>query len=696
MATRDFLLEIGTEELPGSACRAVLDLVPDRTAGLFAAADIDLAPGSVDVMVGPRRIAILLRDVPEEQTPRENAQRGPAVEAAYDADGRPTPAAAGFARAKGVAPEALQVREESGRRFVFAVSRSEGRPTAELLPEICVKLVRDMYFPKNMRWGARDLRFSRPMRTLVALFGGDVVPFEVAGVASGRSSSGHRVLGGPVEVASPAAYVAAMRDARVIVDQREREDLIWAELRRLAGERGLTVIDPMNKMSEVLYLVEWPTVLPGSFGEEHLRLPDEVLITAMQSHQRYFPLVDQAGALAGTFLFVMNGDPAHGAAITAGNERVLEGRIEDAEFSFDKDLATGLERMAGQLDRVVFHEKIGTMRDKTDRLVSLAEYLADATGVSPVVKAMALEAARIAKADQVSVMVREFADLEGYMGETYAKLEGFHAEVAQAVREQYLPDAAGGEVPRTAAGALLATAEKVDNIVAAFAVGEPPSGSKDPYGLRRAAMGLVNIAFFHGLRYDVRYLAEFAYGLLEHFPHLVADDRVVEEATDFILERLAKVLTDNGVARDAVEAVLPTADEFADLRARAVSLDGFRADPAWEDLVVVFTRPSNLAKKLPPEEAGISVDPALCTEEAECLLLHAWSEVAGSVVALAARHEYVDALRELASLRPAVDRYFDDALVMAEDEAVRLNRLRQLDWIARSVRSIAHLDKLQG
>ena len=696
MAAREFLLEIGTEELPGSACRSVLDLLPDRAAALFAAADIDLAPGALEVMVGPRRIVVLARGVPEEQTPRENAQRGPAVEAAFDADGDPTPAAAGFARAKGVAAEDLQVREENGRRFVFAVSRSEGRPTAELLPEICVKLVRDMYFPKNMRWGARDLRFSRPLRTLVALFGDQVVPFEVAGVMSGRTSRGHRVLGAPVEVASASAYVDALREARVLVDQREREDAVWAELRRQATERGLTVIDPMSKMAEVLYLVEWPTVLPGAFGEEHLRLPDEVLITAMQSHQRYFPLVDADGVLASTFLYVMNGDPAHAAAITAGNERVLEGRIEDAEFSFDKDLATGLERMAGQLDRVVFHEKVGTMRDKTERLVALAGYLADATGVSPVVKAMALEAARIAKADQVSVMVREFADLEGYMGETYAKLEGFHAEVAQSVREQYLPDAAGGEVPHTMAGALLATAEKVDNVVAAFAVGEPPSGSKDPYGLRRAAMGMVTIAFFHGLRYNVRYLTEFAYGLLDRFPHLVAKEQVAAEATDFILERLAKVLTDNGVARDAVDAVLPTSDDFADLRARAVSLDSFRQDPEWEDLVVVFTRPSNLAKKLPPGEAGISVNPSLCVEEVERELLRAWSETAGGLVPLISRQDYVDALRQLAALRPVVDRYFTDVLVMAEDDAVRLNRLRQLDWIVRSVRSVAYLERLQG
>ena len=693
---RDFLLEIGVEELPASACAAVLRLLPQRAAGLFAADDIDVEPGSVRVLVSPRRIAVLVSGVPESQTPRENAQRGPAVEAAFGRDGAATPAAAGFARAKGVEVADLQVREENGREFVYAVSRSEGRPTADLLPDICVKLVRDMYFPKNMRWGSRELRFSRPMRWLVALFGDDLVPFEVADVSSGRLSLGHRWLGSSVELTSATGYVEAMRSVKVLVDHEEREAFIRSELDRLAHERGLSWVDPMAKLHEVLYLVEWPTALLGSFGEEHLRLPDEVLVTAMQSHQRYFPLLDEDGALACTFLYVSNGDPAFAEQITAGNERVLQGRLEDAEFSFDKDLATGLEQMADGLDRVVFHVKIGTMADKTARLVALVEQLAESVGVAADVRDHAVEAARLSKADQVSVMVREFADLEGAMGETYARIEGFPGDVAQAIREQYLPDAAGGDPPLTVAGALLATAEKVDNVVGAFACGEPPSGSKDPYGLRRAAMGMVTIAFMHGFEYDVSELVKAAYAGLDRFPALVDREQVVAEAGGFIKERLAKFLTDNGIVRDAVEAALPTSAVFSDIRKRAAALDGFRGSDGWDDLVVVFNRPSNLARKLPADAPPAPVDPALFVEETERDLHAAWSAVDAQTVELSAAGDHFEVLVALATLRPALDRFFDDVLVMAEDEAVRLNRLRLLDGIAATVRKAAHLDLLQG
>ena len=691
---RDFLLEIGTEELPASACNAVLQLLPERVAGLFAAERIDIEPAGIEVLVAARRIAVLIEGVPESQAARETAQRGPAEEAAFDAEGNPTPAALGFARAKGVEPDQLEIREENGRRSVFAVQRAEGRPTEELLPELCLKIVRDMYFPKNMRWGYKDLRFSRPVRWLVALYGADVVPFAIAGLLSGRRSLGHRWLGGPVDLPEAGAYRDAMRSVKVMVDQDEREAFLWERLRAEAAARGLDVVDPMGKMNEVLFLVEWPTVLDGRFGEEHLRLPEDVLVTAMQSHQRYFPLIAGCGSLAPEFLYVTNGDAADAATITAGNERVLEGRIEDAEFSFDKDLATGIEQMAAELDRVVFHEKIGTLADKTARLVTLTGYLADILQVAPDVRDRALEAARLAKADQVSVMVREFADLEGAMGETYARLEGFHEEVAQAIREQFLPDAAGGAPPRTVTGALLATAEKVDNVVAAFAVGEPPSGSKDPYGLRRAAMGMVAIAFLHDFAYDVEALVARAYAGLERFPRLAPGDEVVPAATEFILERLTKLLTDNDIARDAVEAALPTSRGFLDLRRRAAAVEAVRGSALWDDLVVVSTRPSNLAKKL-PAGAGGPVDSGLFVDEAEGLLFAAWDEARGRVACLVESGDYDDALAVLAGLRPAVDRYFDDILVMAEDDALRINRLRLLDGIAASVRGVAFLDRLQ-
>jgi glycyl-tRNA synthetase len=699
---RDFLLEIGVEEMPASACRAAIDLLPERVAGMFSSEGIAVAPADVKVMVSPRRIAVMMAGVPGEQAPREIVQRGPAYEAAFDAEGKPTKACEGFARAKGVTPAQLEVREEAGRRFVYYVTCAESRPTSALLPDICLKVVRDMYFPKNMRWGYRDLRFSRPVRWLVALWGDTVIPFGIAGLTSGRTSKGHRWLGGTVQINKPRDYVEAMRKAGVLVDHRERERLIWDELERVAAEQSLEVTDPGGKLEEVLFLVEKPTVAQGLFAHHHLALPPEVLITAMQSHQRYFPLVDENGTLSNRFLYVSNGDPAWTKQITAGNERVLQGRIEDAEFSFEKDKSTGLQAMAAQLDKIVFHVKAGSMRDKTERLMALVRYLGEQTRAPSEVRERALEAARLAKADQVSVMVREFADLEGVMGEKYALMEGYHPEVARALREQFLPDAAGGAVPETIPGALLATAEKVDNVVAAFATGEPPSGSKDPYGLRRAAAGMVAIAARHGLHYDVDKLVNRAYDNLEKFPKLVPRQEVAPEATAFILERLAKALTDDGIGRDIVDAVLPTSRDFLDLRARAEALQDFRSGPSWEDLVTVYTRPANLAKKLPAgaeaaaSEALGGVQPSLFQAEAERILMGEWWQAAGEAGIAVEKRNYAKALSLLARLRPFVDKYFDDVLVMAEDDAVRINRLRQLAAVAGSVKKIGWLEYVQG
>ncbi len=700
--SRDFLLEIGVEEMPASACRAAINLLPDRVSGMFQAEGVDVKPADVKVLVSPRRIAVLMTDVPGEQAPREIVQRGPAYEAAFDADGNATKACEGFARAKGITPAELEIREESGRKFVYYVTRAESRPTSTLLPDICLKIVRDMYFPKNMRWGYKDLRFSRPVRWLVALWGDTVIPFGIAGLTSGKTSRGHRWQGGATQINKPRDYVEAMRKAGVVVDHVEREKLIWSELERVAADKGLEVVDPGGKLEEVLFLVEKPSIVEGMFAHKHLALPSEVLVTAMQSHQRYFPLMTETGGLSNHFLYVSNSDPACNKTVTAGNERVLQGRIDDAEFSFEKDKVMGLEAMAGQLDKIVFHVKAGSMRDKTDRLQTLVRYLGEATRTPGDARERALEAARLAKADQVSVMVREFADLEGVMGEKYALLEGKHPEVAQALREQFLPDAAGGAPPETIPGALLATAEKVDNIVAAFAVGEPPSGSKDPYGLRRAAAGMVAIAAKHGLRYDVEKLVERAYDGLEKFPKLVAREQVVADATTFILERLAKALTDDGIGRDVVDAVLPTSRDFLDLRLRAEALAKFRASEAWEALSTVYTRPTNLAKKLPegaaPKagEALGGVQPSLFQVDAERNLMSEWWQAAGESGIAVEKRDYLKALALLAGLRPFLDKYFDDVLVMADDEAVRLNRLRQLAAISESVKKVAHLEYVQG
>jgi glycyl-tRNA synthetase len=699
----DFLLEIGVEEMPASACRAAIDLLPERVSGLFTAEGVDIAADKVHVMVSPRRIAMLIKDVPGAQAMREIMQRGPAFEAAFDGEGNATKACEGFARAKGISAKDLVVREEGGRRFVYYVTQSESRPTAELLPEICLKIVRDMYFPKNMRWEERGVRFSRPIRWLVALWGEKVIPFGIAGLTSGRVSQGHRWMGAPIDVKRPADYIKDMLLVKVVVDHTQREKVICTALDEQAGAQGLNWVDPNGKLEEVLFLNEWPTVASGQFEGHHLSLPAEVLETAMQSHQRYFPLLDKKGKLSNTFLFVTNGDPEYLEPITAGNLRVLEGRIEDAEFSFEKDKATGLEQMVSQLGKIVFHIKAGTMKDKTDRLVALAAYLAEVIGAPGEAREHVLEAARLAKADQVSIMVREFADLEGVMGETYARMEGHHPEVAQAIREQFLPDAAGGVVPQTVPGALLATVEKVDNIVAGFACGEPPSGSKDPHGLRRAAAGMVAIAVEHGLHYDLRALLDKGYAQLEQFPGLVDRATVVADATAFVLDRLAKILADYGLARDTVEAVLSTSRDLLDLKARAQALHEFRAGAQWDDLVTVFNRPTNLARQLPAEAAAQAagkpdggVEAKLFQVEAETALFAAFKQTAAEVAPAVEAKRYGEALAALAALRPAVDRYFDDVLVMAKEEDVKLNRLSQLAAIAALVRSVASLEMVQA
>ncbi len=409
MAGRDFLLEIGVEELPAAAAASALSQAGPAAREAFGARRVQVEEEQVDVWVTPRRIAIFIKSLPEVQPAEEIAERGPAAAAAFDGDGNPTRAAEGFARAKGVGIDELEIREHQGKEFVFAVHRREGQPVAGLIPDICRRILRSFSFPKTMRWDSSGLRFSRPVRWLVTKFGEQTIEYEAAGMAAGDVSRGHRFLSvGEVRIDSPASYRKAMASACVLVDQEERRRLIEEGLAARAQERGAAFSDPAGELEEVLYLVEYPSVQAGSFGEEHLRLPDRVLVTAMQSHQRYFPLVNDDGSLVNGFLYVMNGDPRHAESITAGNERILAGRIEDAEFSFDKDLDEGIDAMVSRLADVVFHQKLGTLADKTGRLKALVDSLARMVGMESQELDAARTAAALAKADLVSAMVQEF------------------------------------------------------------------------------------------------------------------------------------------------------------------------------------------------------------------------------------------------------------------------------------------------
>ncbi len=688
MAGRDFLLEIGVEELPAAAAASALSQAGPVAREAFGVQRVKVEEEQVVVWVTPRRIAIFIEDLPEVQPSEEIAERGPAAAAAFDSEGNPTRAAEGFARAKGVEINELEVREHQGKEFVFAVHRREGQPVAGLIPDICRRILRSFSFPKTMRWDSSGLRFSRPVRWLVTKFGEQTIEYEAAGMAAGDVSRGHRFLSvGEVRIDSPASYRKAMASACVLVDQEERRRLIEEGLAARAQERGAAFSDPAGELEEVLYLVEYPSVQAGSFGEEHLRLPDRVLVTAMQSHQRYFPLVADDGSLVNGFLYVMNGDPEHAESITTGNERILAGRIEDAEFSFDKDLEEGIDSMASRLANVVYHQKLGTLADKTERLKALVESLARMVGLGSEELHAARAAAGLAKADLVSVMVQEFPDLEGYIGSVYAEMEGYPSDVCRAISEQYMPTAAGGALPETGPGAVLAICDKVDNIVGAFSVNELPTGSRDPYGLRRAAVGIAAIAEKFSFDFDLAPLLTAGHTLyIEQKADVDRRAALVADITEFILDRIQHRQVEQGMPVEVFEAARASGQETTNrLVALAESLDAFRADPAFEDLHTAFFRCSKIAAKAGKEDGALTVDPDLFQEPAEQRLNDEIDALGRKLEELLESGEYKAALVAAASIRPAVDDFFDEVMVMAEDQQLRDNRLALVRKAARTL-----------
>ncbi|HET6690459.1 MAG TPA: glycine--tRNA ligase subunit beta, partial [Miltoncostaeaceae bacterium] len=465
----DLLLEVGCEELPSSACREIIDQAPGLVRAALDAAG--LGGAGVRVSVAPRRFAVRVRDLPAELPATSRTVRGPAAAAAFGPDGAPTRAAEGFARGQGVAVGDLVVREDNGREFVFAELRSEGRAVGDVVPDLAARLVNGLRFSKTMRWGdGTGLRFSRPVRWIVAKLDERTVPFELHGLRAGDVSQGHRFLGAPATIGDPSAYEPALNAVGVVPDHDARRAQIVGGLDEAAAGAGGTWSDPGGKLEEVVFLVEWPSVITGRFDPRHLRLPSRVLVTAMQGHQRYFPLRDGAGDLLPAFLAVSNGDPAHADVITRGNEDVLDARLQDAEFSFDRDLEAGLQALDARLDAIVLHKRLGTMAQKRDRLVAGVADLADAVGADAAVRGAAEHAARLAKADQGAVLVAEFSELEGYVAAEYARREGVPQEVATAVEEHYLPEGPDSPLPSGDVGALVAAAEKIDNLVGAFAV----------------------------------------------------------------------------------------------------------------------------------------------------------------------------------------------------------------------------------
>ena len=666
--SKDLLLEIGTEEVPAHVMPHLLADLKRLAGDVFA--ERRLAYDSLRTIGTPRRTALLVTGLAERQEDISTETRGPSVAIAFDAEGKPTKAGAGFARGQGVDPAALIQRDG----YVYASVHERGAETAQLLTELLPELIRAIPLPNSMRWGDLDFRFIRPIRWIVALYGTEVVPFTLANVTSGNTSRGHRTLS-PRDfvISSPADYETACEKAYIIVDPVRRRSMITEQINEVAKAAGGTAEITPDLLEEVLYLVEYPTALSGAFEEKYLALPAETVITPMRDHQRYFPVKAADGSLLPVFITVRNGGREHLDVVAHGNERVLRARLADAQFFFDEDRKKSLAEHREKLKTVVFQQGLGSMYEKTERLMELVtaivEELAPDEAAYEAMEPDARRAAELSKADLVTGMVTEFTELQGIMGREYALLDGEKPEVARAIDEQYMPRFAGDELPQSDLGFALSVADKIDNIVGTFSRGKIPTGSQDPFALRRQALGLVLMLIEHESGLLLSDLVEEASDLYDLDVSLCQKMQVY--VADFIRLRLKNVLTERGVRYDVQEAVLTDVDFVADVPVRAAYIERLLASDGADALVQSFVRVGNIARMT---ETGV-VDPALFVAQEEGALHAAYER------AVAARAEGADTLPAEQALAAAIDAFFDAVMVMDKDERIKKNRLTLLKAI---------------
>jgi len=687
----DLLLEIGTEELPASAIYDALGQIEMLVPELFGKARVSFE--EMWTLATPRRLAVTVRGVAERAAAQVTRKKGPPLSAAKAEDGSWTQAAVGFAKTQGLEPDDLRIEETPKGSYVVAVTETEGEEVEDILPGLLSDIVISLRFKRSMRWGSREERFSRPVRWLVAIHGKDVVHFEYAGLKSSRVSYGHRYLSsGAVHVQSPRNYEHALKEAFVLADHRVRLQEIMLEAERVCKDAGAVPVLDDEVLEEVVQLVEWPGVVLGRFDERFLRLPREVLVHAMESHQRYFPVESKDGSLESGFLAVHNGDPAQADTIRKGHERVLAARLSDAEFFFDEDLKRPLADRIADLEHVVYQSELGSMAEKSTRLAHLVEKVSSKLGADGGLTERSRRAAMLAKCDLVTHMVIEFPALQGTVGSIYAAKTGEDPRVAKAIGEQYLPRRLGDALPESTEGALLSIAEKVDNLAASFGLGHVPTGSEDPYALRRQALGVMMILIDHGFAFPVLPLVRASAAQLESEAHgFKWTDEAEQAFADFFTARERAFFTERGYRYDLVEAVLAL-DWGVPLSAqkRLDALDEAREEGLLARLYTAYERCHNLSRGQDTSD----VSEKLFAEPVEGEVFAVLSEAEAKVDDALERLDFKDALEALESLCDPVDRLFDDVLIMSPDEAVKANRLSLLARLDSEFGMIADFSRL--
>ena len=690
MANKTLAFEIGTEELPA------FDLHDATTKlGSIAAKALDGAKiphGAIDVYTTPRRLIVLVADVPERTEASVEEFRGPSAKIAFDESGQPTKAAIGFAKGKGVDPSALERRDENGVEYVYAIKETPSIDVASLLPDLLGSIITGIEWPKSQRWGSRREQFSRPVRWLFAMLGETVVPVEFAGLTAGSKTLGHRFLSpGPHEVSSADALIDVLRANFVVPSEAEREASIREQVKAIEAETGLVSELPTKTMEEVVNLTEYPTVMVGAFDELFLAVPKEITVDAMLVHQRYFPLFNADGTLSNKFLITSNGNPKYHDNIVDGNQRVVAARLYDAKFFYDEDLKQPLEAYVEKLGEVVFQESLGTTRAKADRLVELAGKLAADAGLEGQDAEDAKRAALLCKADLVTGAVVEFTSVQGIMGRYYAKAAGETDQVAEAIADHYRPRFAGDETPASLVGKVVATADKLDTICGLFAVGQGPTGSSDPFALRRSAIGILAM-LEDGLNVSLISAIDESLDIFEKngldFDRTEARKAIV----DFFVTRTKVMLRDRGCAADTIDAVLATGvEEPMVLIARSNALESARSNDkeTLEDLAIAYARANNLRDA----ELGADVDEALLTEHSHALAA-AVTQAESTVEKSLAADDYPAALSDLAALRGPIDEFFDNVMVMDDDDRVRANNIKLLNKFVAVFANVADFGKM--
>jgi glycyl-tRNA synthetase beta chain len=689
---QDLVYEIGVEEIPAGYLPPAARQLREEFERVLTGAGLSSA--SLETDATPRRLVLLARGIPPRQDDRSVETLGPPWNAAFDESGVPTKAAVGFAKGRGLDPGALRKIETERGPYAGATVLVKGRETKELLAESLPRITQQLAFPKTMKWGPARLRFARPIRWLLALFGDDVIPFELEGVRSGHVTWGHRILSpGPFEVRAAQDYEEALKRGRVILRAADRAQRIETLLQEAASRAGGVLIEDPELVQEVSYLVETPSVIDSTFDEEFLQLPAPVIITAMRDHQRYFALRDSSGRLSPRFLCVANSAPESAPQVREGNQRVLRARLDDARFYWNEDLKTTLEEKVPKLASVVWLEGFGSLLDKSSRLATLSSELAAA--FAPAAADTARRAAFLSKADLVTEMIKDgkqFAALQGVMGREYALRNGEPEAVAQAIFEQHLPRFAGDDLPASDAGAVLALADRLDTLTGVWGAGQRPTGSKDPFALRRGALGILRIILNRRWNISTR---QWTLRAAELFGELLPNGKtVVDEIALFIEDRLAGIFIEEGIAADAASAVLASSgDNPVDAWERARALERIRSArrSEFEALAAGLKRAKNILKK---DSAAGEPSSALLAHEKEKALHAALVEVSRRVESSAQGRRYEEALAELAKLRAPIDAFFDSVMVLVDDESIRQNRLRLLGRIVDRIQSIADLSRL--